>query len=101
MKGMYDKIFSDPELQDYFSKSNKDLLLAKQVEFLTYATGGSSQWTGLSMKEAHQGRGIGDREFKKVGDIIRETLENLGVTQDLIAEVNNLLGSLRAEIAIL
>ena len=60
---MYERIFSDPELQEFFSKTDKDQLLTKQVEFLTYATGGAAQWTGLSMKEAHQGRGIGEREF--------------------------------------
>lgn len=87
MKGMYDKIFSDPELQGFLSKTDKKQLLNRQVEFLTFAAGGSPEWTGLSMKEAHQGRGIREREFEKVTDIIKETLQALGVAEDLIAEV--------------
>jgi len=87
VKGMYDRIFCDSELQNFFVKTDKDRLLAKQTEFLTHATGGLSQWTGLSMKEAHQGRGIGEREYNKVVEIVRETLEGLGVAPDLIAEV--------------
>jgi hemoglobin len=58
VEGMYAGIFNDPDLEDFFRKTNKDRQKEMQEKFLTYATGGCPTWEGKSMKEAHQGRGI-------------------------------------------
>ncbi len=65
--------------------------------FLTMATGGPNNYTGKSMKEAHQGRGIVATEFDKVFGHVVETLKSLGVSDDLIAEVGALLGPLKPD----
>jgi hemoglobin len=61
--GMYLKIFNDPELSDFFKKTNKDRQKEMQKQFLTYATGGSTEYHGKNMKDAHKGRGIQSKEF--------------------------------------
>ena len=61
------------------------------------ATGGANNYTGKSMKEAHQGRGIAAAEFDKVFGHVVETLKSLGVSDDLIAEVGALLGPLKPD----
>ncbi len=53
VEGMYVRIFSDPDLEDFFRKTDKDHQKAMQEQFLTYATGGSTEWKGKNMKEAH------------------------------------------------
>lgn len=58
VEGMYEKIFTDPELTDFFKKTDKDRQKEMQRQFLTYATGGSSEYHGKNMKDAHKGRGI-------------------------------------------
>ena len=53
VEGMYVKIFADPDLEDFFRKTNKDRQKEMQRQFLTYLTGGAAEYHGKSMKEAH------------------------------------------------
>ena len=46
---MYQKIFVDPELSDFFRKTDKEKQKDAMKRFLTYATGGSKEWTGKSI----------------------------------------------------
>ncbi len=84
---MYVKILNDPLLADFFRKTNMEKQKEQQVSFLTYATGGSKEYNGKLMKEAHQGRGIGIVEFDKVAGYVASTLADLNVEQGLIREV--------------
>ena len=61
------------------------------------ATGGPNNYTGKSMKDVHQGRGIANPEFDKVFGHVVKTMKELGVSDDLIAEVGAILGTLRAD----
>lgn len=56
--GMYKKIFADPDLVDFFRKTDKEHQMEMQRQFLTYATGGAQEYHGKSMLDAHKGRGI-------------------------------------------
>ena len=66
-----------------------------QVQFLTYATGGPSSYTGKDMTKAHQGRGISGHEFDLVAGHVAKTMQELGVPETLQAEVVNLLVPLK------
>ena len=66
VEGMYAKIFTDPELTDFFTKTDKENQKNMQRLFLTMATGGPSEYNGKSMKDAHKGRGIEEKEFNLV-----------------------------------
>ena len=68
-----------------------------QRQFLTYATGGSSNWHGKNMKDAHKGRGVGNKEFDKVCGHVVNTMKELGVSDDLINETAGLLLPLRPD----
>ena len=68
-----------------------------QAKFLTLATGGPSEYDGKSMKEAHQGRGIGNKEFDIVCGHVVSTMKELGVSDDLINETASLLLPLRPD----
>ena len=95
--GMYEKIFVDPELIDFFRKTDKDHQREMQGKFLTYATGGSSVWEGKSMKDAHAGRGIREHEFNLVAGHVVSTMKELGVSEDLINETVALLLTTKAD----
>ena len=94
---MYVKIFSDPELTDFFRKTNKDNQKAQQEAFLTMATGGPNNYTGKNMKDAHKGRGIKNADFDRVFGHVVSTMKELGVSAELIGEVGALLGPLRPD----
>jgi hypothetical protein len=47
------------------------------------------------MKDAHKGRGVGDKEFGLVAGHVVSTMNELGVREDLIAQVAGALMSLK------
>lgn len=77
---MYKKIFTDPQLTDFFRKTDKEHQKKMQRAFLTMATGGPSAYTGKDMKAAHKGRGIGGKEFDLVAGHVVSTMKELGVS---------------------
>ena len=97
VEGMYVKIFSDPDLSDFFRKTDKDRQKAMQVKFLTMATGGPSAYDGKSMAESHKGRGIQSKDFDSVCGHVVSTMKELGVSEALINETAGLLLPLRAD----
>jgi hemoglobin len=95
--GMYVKIFNDPELSDFFKKTDKARQKQMQAKFLTMATGGPNAYEGKNMHEAHKGRGIHNKEFDIVCSHVIKTMKELGVTDDLINETASLLLPLRPD----
>jgi len=95
--GMYMKIFNDPEVSDFFRKTDKEHQKAMQAKFLTYATGGSGEYHGKNMKDAHKGRGIQNKEFDIVCSHVVSTMKELGVSEVLINETASLLLPLRPD----
>ena len=94
---MYVGIFSDERLKEYFLKTDQAQQKRMQVEFLTFLTGGSNEYHGKSMKEAHKGRGIGEPEFNIVAGYAKQAMVDLKVPEDLQTEVMNALGSLKSD----
>eukprot|EP00347_Sterkiella_histriomuscorum_P023939 403332861 len=88
---MYAHIFTDSDLIDFFRKTDKDHQKAMQKHFLTYATGGSSEYNGKSMKDVHQGRGINHDDFMRVAGHVITAMKELSVPQELQDEVVALL----------
>ncbi len=95
--GMYNKIFYDPELADFFRKTDKDHQKAMQKMFLMHVLGAGSGYSGKNMADAHKGRGIGNKEFDLVCGHVVSTMKELGVSEELIQEVAGLLLPLRPE----
>lgn len=97
VEGMYVGIFNDPDLADFFRKTDKEHQKQMQEKFLTYATGGSPSWEGKSMKDAHQGRGITGKDFDKVAGYVVGAMKDLSVPEELINEVVALLLPLKPD----
>ena len=53
VEGMYQKVWNDPDLADFFRKSDKHHQIKKMSLFFAYTTGGREDWEGRSMKEMH------------------------------------------------
>jgi hemoglobin len=95
--GMYSKIFNDEQLSDFFRKTDQARQKEMQFKFLSFATGGPSDYHGKSMKDAHKGRGIHNKEFDLVCTHVISTMRELGVSEELINETATLLLPLRAD----
>jgi hemoglobin len=87
----YEKVLSDERIKHFFEGIDMVKQRAHQKAFLTYAFGGTSQYDGRYMREAHQDlvekRGLSGEHFDAVAENLLETLKEMGISQELRNEV--------------
>ncbi|BDA69058.1 cyanoglobin [Calothrix sp. PCC 7716] len=87
----YEKVLKDDRIKHFFADVNMVKQRAHQKAFLTYAFGGTDKYDGRYMREAHkelvETRGLNSEHFDAVAEDLMETLKEMGVSQDLLAEV--------------
>ena len=87
----YDKVCQDPSLARFFDGLDMDAQTKKQVAFMARALGGPGEYWGRSLREAHahliEEKGLAPPHFDAVARHLRDTLNELGVTEDLVSEV--------------
>lgn len=99
--GFYERVMSDPSLAPYFKGLNMDAQVKKFVGFMTMALGGPHQYTGKDLRTAHQrlvNDGLGDAHFDAVLVHLEQTLIELGIESDLIAQTLELVASTHADV---
>ncbi len=94
----YERVLADPLLRPFFTKTPLSRLKAHQQAFLAQALGGPVAYTGLSMREAHQGRDIADAHFDRIARHLADTLASLGAPEELVAKIIAGIEPLRTEI---
>ncbi len=82
---------SNPDVSPRYAKSDAEKVKRMVTEFVCWGTGGSVEYTGKSMVDAHRTMNISHREFMAVVDDVMRALEKNGVGQ---REQNELLGLL-------
>jgi hemoglobin len=83
----YDKVLADPQLSGFFAGANLTKLKGKQVEFFATALGGPQVYQGVSMQQAHAGRGISQADFDKVAYHLTNSLAEAGVPAGLVEQI--------------
>jgi hemoglobin len=94
----YDRVLADPELAGFFAGTNMTRLRARQVEFFAAALGGPVPYAGASMRDAHRGRGIGQRHFDLVAGHLVASLAAAGVPDPTVARIVGAVAPLAGEI---
>jgi hemoglobin len=97
----YDKVLADALLAPFFENLDMRALIRKQTAFMTLAFGGPKEFAGRDPREAHRNlvkRGLSDVHFDAVARHLQETLQELQVPAELIAECLGLVGGLRNEV---
>lgn len=94
----YVRVLADEELAPYFTGSNMSRLKGRQVEFFAAALGGPDHYDGLSMKEAHRGRGIDQKAFDRVAQLLAESLADAGVPSQTVDEIIGAIAPLASDI---
>ena len=97
----YRKVLTDDSISHFFDTTDMDGQRAKQKSFLTMAFGGPNNYTGKDMRTAHAplvARGLNDAHFDAVAGHLQATLEELGVSEDLISEVMSIAGGTRNDV---
>lgn len=86
----YRRVLNDDRIAPFFEGVDMDKQATKQKAFLTMAFGGPNNYTWLDMKQGHAHlveRGLNDSHFDAVVEDLGATLKEMGVADELIAEV--------------
>jgi len=91
----YSKILQDPMLAPFFEGVDMHVLSAKQAQFLIYAFGGSSEYSGKNLKEAHakliKEKGANLVHFDRVAQHFVESLVELNVKMEYVDQATIVL----------
>jgi len=97
----YRKVLSDDRVARFFDDVDMDRQAAKQKAFLTMAFGGPHSYSGADMRRGHAhlvARGLNDSHFNVVVELLGESLAELGVAPELIAQVAAIAESTRKDV---
>ncbi len=82
----YRKVLADDRISHFFDTVDMDKQRAKQKAFLTVAFGGPSKYSGKDMRTAHAHMKLTEEHFNAVMENLGNTLKDLKVPDELIAE---------------
>ncbi|MBX7219410.1 MAG: group 1 truncated hemoglobin [Blastocatellia bacterium] len=97
----YRKVLSDDRISHFFDDVDMDRQMAKQKAFLTMVFGGPNNYSGLDMRKGHAHlleKGLNDSHVDAVIELLGQSLKELGVSDDLIAQVAALANSTRNDV---
>jgi hemoglobin len=87
----YERVLSDDRIKHFFANTDMVKQRAHQKAFLTYAFGGTDKYSGSDMRQAHKHlvaqQGLNHEHFDAVAEDLMLTLEEMGVSEELRAQV--------------
>lgn len=87
----YNRVLKDERINYFFADTDMVKQRAHQKAFFTYAFGGTDQYDGHRMREAHKvlvdQQGLKEEHFDAVAENLMNTLKEMGISEDLLAEV--------------
>ncbi|MBE9144665.1 group I truncated hemoglobin [Planktothrix mougeotii] len=93
----YDRVLQDDRIKHFFDGMDMVKQKSHQRAFLTYAFGGAPQYDGRAMREAHkhlvEEQGLRGEHFDAIAENLELTLQELGIAEELIAEVMSVAGA--------
>ena len=97
----YRKVLSDEHIARFFEGVDMERQAAKQKGFLTMVTGGPNNYTGKDMRVGHAHLlklGLDDSHVDAVVGHLGDTLRELGVGEERIAQVAAIANSVRDDV---
>lgn len=98
----YEKIMADERINHFFKNTDMKRQRAKQKAFLTYAFGGAPNYSGASMRKVHERlvkeEGLNTNHFTAVAENLQATLEELGLSADIVTEVMTIVAGTHDDI---
>jgi len=83
IEDFYDRVFADVMIGFLFIGKSKQRLIDKECEFAAGMLGGDVRYTGRPIREAHAKIPILGGHFDRRLQILRDTLDDHGVAQDI------------------
>lgn len=89
----YSKVLADERVRGFFAGVDMDVQVRKQRRFLAHVFGGPAPWDGKALRHAHRHMKLTEEHFTAVAGHLHDTLVELGVAPELVAEVMAIAGS--------
>ncbi|TLS50669.1 group 1 truncated hemoglobin [Paenibacillus antri] len=87
----YKKVLADDRINQYFKHTDMEAQRRHQTAFIAYALGGP-KYTGRSMEKAHEGMNLQEVHWDAVVELLVESLQEKGVSnEDIQVIAENLL----------
>lgn len=99
VEDFYCRVLDDDQLAGFYSRADMRCVKARQVEFLSAVLGGPEPYTGASMRQVHQGRGITMHHFAMVAAHLADSLCAAGLHPDTITEILRAIAPFAGDIA--
>lgn len=98
----YEYMLSDERVKHFFDDVNMEKQRQHQKDFIAFALGDDSGYTGKDMREAHQHlvdeKGLSDIHFDATVENLVKALRDLEVPEDIIAEAGAVVESTRNDV---
>ncbi|NBR86297.1 MAG: hypothetical protein EB141_20720 [Verrucomicrobia bacterium] len=99
VEAFYVKVLADKRIKHFFEDINMNKQRQKQKEFLSAAFGGPNPWTGKDMRKAHANLpGLNETHFNAVAENLQQTLVDLKIKPELIAQVMAIAASTKNDV---
>ena len=89
---------ADPKLAHFYAKTDTKYLKGQISDMLCSASGGPCKYTGMDMKDAHEGRNVKTADFETTVGHLVATLNKYKVPEQEQKELLALLGPLKKDI---
>jgi truncated hemoglobin YjbI len=73
----YARVLVDPDLAPTFAHTPMTTLTRMQREYFTAALGGPETYSGLSLREAHHGHHVTERQYARFAEHLLDTLRGV------------------------
>ena len=87
----YDKMLDSPITAPYFANTDMRTLIDHQTKFVASVTGGPASYDNEMLEKVHARLGITEEAFLEAVDLLKETLEDSGLSEPdvktVIAEI--------------
>lgn len=94
----YERLQADQRLAPFFVGVDMNRLKRHQVLLVSQVMGGPADYDGRDLRSAHQGLGITSSDFGLVVSYLIATLEEAGVSPDIIKRVGDALSGTEQDI---
>jgi hemoglobin len=99
VEDFYCRVLDDDHLAGFYAGSNMRCVKGRQVEFLSAVLGGPGPYTGMPIRQVHEGRGITMHHFAMVAAHLADSLCAAGLHPDTITEILRAIAPLAGEVA--
>ena len=93
-----DRVFDDMMIGFFFRNASRERVKEKEYEFAARHLGAGTPYTGRPFKEAHAAHPIMGGQFNRRLQILRETLEEMGVSEEIRDHFVTHTEALRAQV---